>query len=91
MRSISDSRSPQSEFHRHFDEHIDRDASKAGGSEAPLTNRDDGPLVEACPGTPEHANVPYGAIGPDHNFEEDVASEIAAPRFIGVSRLHFSQ
>jgi hypothetical protein len=63
----------QPELDRHFDQHVYRRAEPPRGSESPLPDRIDCPLIQSSAETLQHAHGSNAAIAAHHDLEDDVA------------------
>src|SRR4051794_4024820 len=82
--------SPQLEFHRHFDDDVDRRAVSFRRREAPLAHGLDGALVQTCAQALEQLHRADAAVAPDDDLEHHVAFQVPPASFLRVIRLYFA-
>jgi hypothetical protein len=79
--------SPEHEFHRDLDDHVDGLTQSACGCELPLPDRLDRALVEAGTQSASYRHVRDRAVAVDDDFEEDISRDAAPAGVIRVLRL----
>jgi hypothetical protein len=82
---------PEPELHRYFDEDIDRRAVTTGGREAPLADGLRRPLVQSRAEALQNAHAADASVGLDDHFQDDLALDVPATRFLGVLGLDLAE
>jgi hypothetical protein len=83
--------SPEHEFHRDLDDHVDGLTQSACGRELPLPDRLDRALVEAGTQSAPYRHVRDSAVAVDDDFEEDISCDAAPAGLIRVLRLDLAK